>query len=61
MQLGVMLEHTRCLMHALEPVIPDAQGRLVPEIHTFYADGRLKPSQLPMQFFTRGLVISSQD
>ena len=61
MQLGVMLQHTRGLMHALEPVIPDAQGRLVPEIHTFYADGRLKPSQLPMQFFTRGLVISSQD
>ena len=61
MQLGVMLEHTRRLMHALEPVIPDAQGRLVPEIHTFYADGRLKPSQLPMQFFTRCLVIFPQD
>ncbi len=61
MQLGVMLQHTRGLMHALEPVIPDAQGRLIPEVHTFYADGRLKPSQLPMQFFTRGLVISFQD
>ena len=61
MQLGVMLQHTRGLMHALEPVIPDAQGRLVPEIHTFYADGRLKPSQLPKQFFTCRLVIFSQD
>jgi hypothetical protein len=61
MQLGMMFEHPRRLMHALEPVIPDAQGCLIPEVHTFYADGRLKPSQLPMQFFTRGLVISPQD
>jgi hypothetical protein len=56
-----MFEHPHRLMHALEPVIPGAQGGLVPEVHTFYADGRLKPSQLPMQFFTRGLVIFSQD
>jgi hypothetical protein len=56
-----MFEHPRRLMHALQPVIPDAQGRLVPEVHTFYADGRLKPSQLPMQFFTRGLVVFPQD
>ena len=61
MQLGVMLEHPHCLMHALEPVIPDAQGRLVPEVHTFYADGRLKLAQLPKQFFTRAVVVFFQD
>jgi len=42
-------------------MVSGAQSGLVREVHTFYADGRLKPSQLPKQFFTCRLVIFSQD